>query len=1121
MAEKLGEAVLELRTDDRALDRGIGRAETRSLQLARNFERVGRRMTMALTLPLLALGAVSIRAFADFEASMANVGTLVDRTTESIAEMSDEVIAIGRRTPVALADLSAGLYDIRSAGIGAGDAMAVLEGSGRLAVAGLGTTEEAVDLVTSSINAFGLAGEEQERVYDLLFRTVQSGKTTISELAQGFGAAAPVVANAGIEIDEYLASVAALTSVGLPAAQAHTQIRAAIAGLMRDTEQTRAVFTALQVENFQQLIEQSGGMVGAFQRIGQALGGNDAKMIELVGSIEAYNAIIGLTGRSNDIFQRALEGMRSGVIAIDQAFEDQAKTASANLQILRNELSAAAIQIGAELLPAMTGGVRIIRLLITAFGELPGPVRSALIRLLAVAAAIGPLMFIAGKFILVWGTLLRLFGGFAALRLFAAGLATVTAQLGLMAGAQVAAAGAAGVLRAALLLLFGTVGGVVTVIAALGLGLYYLYGQTNQAAQASREYREREEQLAETQAEVDRITQQLATSTGEAAVAARQAAIEAQRLAQQRVRQAQTAIAAARAELQLARAQLARRAVEAQATRVAANPMGGGMGTELSGPIGAGAQRRVSQAQLDLESAVRVNNREARMLRQLTEQINAPVPDAAVPAVAALASTGDAAEGAAERTEDAARRIGRSLDDISERLARGLTPGRLPEATEAANGFREELDRLAEDARDAGQASAGFLARIAALRAQIEPMEIAGLAREAAEFAEEVSALGDDVERFATGGLPPLDQRLSEVDDRFVSLRGEVQQAIADNAALAGSNADAARSMEQLTAMLGEVEAAHRSATEAAQAQHRADELLADLRARGEGVDVTRAIEDLRQARGDMGAISAANEDMLRIERQLQDERLRSAQRLIELGKQRDEAVRVNNQSEMARLEELLRLQGRYDDLVGETTAAQIAAQARLQDAFRTFTQGLSDSLLSIITNFDGSLSSLFDVFKRLLEDLVLRPAADGAASWISQGLQSLLGGGKGGGGIFGGGSSGKSVGGGGKSFAGMFAKGGLIPSGSFGIVGERGPEPVFGTSRGAQVFPNSVFSQGFGGGGRVQLDVTTDGDWINARIVSVSGGVVNEAAPGIAAQGAGMARKQAFRRSRSNLSGG
>lgn len=59
-----------------------------------------------------------------------------------------------------------------------------------------------------------------------------------------------------------------------------------------------------------------------------------------------------------------------------------------------------------------------------------------------------------------------------------------------------------------------------------------------------------------------------------------------------------------------------------------------------------------------------------------------------------------------------------------------------------------------------------------------------------------------------------------------------------------------------------------------------------------------------------------------------------------------------------------------------------------------------------------------------------------------------------------------------GSFFAGGFATGGLIPAGKFGIVGENGPEPIIGTSRGAMVLPNSSLS----GMGRGDIHVTING---------------------------------------------
>jgi len=61
---------------------------------------------------------------------------------------------ISTRVPKSVEELTSALYDVRSAGITAENAMSVLEQSARLATAGLGTTKEAVNLMTSAFNTF-------------------------------------------------------------------------------------------------------------------------------------------------------------------------------------------------------------------------------------------------------------------------------------------------------------------------------------------------------------------------------------------------------------------------------------------------------------------------------------------------------------------------------------------------------------------------------------------------------------------------------------------------------------------------------------------------------------------------------------------------------------------------------------------------------------------------------------------------------------------------------------------------------------------------------------------------------------------------------------------------------
>ena len=377
---------------------------------AEKFDTVGRSATK-IGAVLTGLSAVNVKLAADFQDSMANVETLIDSSKESIIEIGDEVMNISRRVPVALNDLTEGLYSIRSAGIEASNQFNVLEKSAILGVAGRGSTAEAVDLVTSSLNAFRMEGDKANRVYDNIFKTVKYGKTTISGIAQGFGATAGVVAAANIELDEYLAAIAAMTTTGNPASQAHTQIKAAVAGLTRGTKEQAEVFRQLGAKNWQDLIIKSGGMVNAFKKIDKAINGNQAKMIQLVGSIEAYNAIKSLTGANNAKYIEALNDMRNGHDALAEGYAKKLNTLNASTSILKNSVQGLSIEFGNALLPAVnslavaaSGATNIIA---SMPDELKSIIAIGVVGFGAVALAVGGLSFAVSGCIRSFSTMLN------------------------------------------------------------------------------------------------------------------------------------------------------------------------------------------------------------------------------------------------------------------------------------------------------------------------------------------------------------------------------------------------------------------------------------------------------------------------------------------------------------------------------------------------------------------------------------------------------------------------------------------------------------------------------------------------------------------------------------------
>lgn len=344
------------RTVDQAfgkVQKKLSETQAQAERVANASAKVGRQagvMGLAIAAPLIVAGNMAM----DFEKQMSNVSTLIDANTESMEAMGAETLAVASRVPVAIEDITLSLYDIRSAGIAAGDAMGVLEKSAQLSVAGLSTSAEATDIMTSAINTFSAEGMEAAEIADILFKTVKFGKTTMSEVSRSFGATAATVQAAGVQFADFQAATAAMTTLGEPASQAQNKIRQAIVSMQKPTADMAKIMEQLGVTSEKELIAREGGMVGAFEAINKAGEDMGLNLAKAWGSVEAGAAVISLTGATNEAYLNTLKDMTTGANALDEAYRKQAGTAAAQMAIVRNQIKVTGVEIGNILLPILS-----------------------------------------------------------------------------------------------------------------------------------------------------------------------------------------------------------------------------------------------------------------------------------------------------------------------------------------------------------------------------------------------------------------------------------------------------------------------------------------------------------------------------------------------------------------------------------------------------------------------------------------------------------------------------------------------------------------------------------------------------------------------------------------------
>jgi len=285
---------------------------------------------------------------------MAKVNTLNGVTGKDLVAMNKQVLDVTKKVPVNLEDVTHGLYIINSAGIMGAKGIDMVTNASKLAIAGLGTVPQAADMMSSVFNVFNKEGLKASEIANKLALVVKLGKTHIDQMSEGFGSASVIVQNAGIKLDEFLASVSALTIMGSTASEAYTEISGATVALLKPTSTMQKVFHQLGVKDGRTLIKTMGGMVPAMQAINKEIDKLHLSGAKAWGRKQGFMADLALTGNAHGHFVENLAAMKNEPSALDKMFTTMLDTTDAKWQLLKNNLRIFAIDIGTKLLPVLS-----------------------------------------------------------------------------------------------------------------------------------------------------------------------------------------------------------------------------------------------------------------------------------------------------------------------------------------------------------------------------------------------------------------------------------------------------------------------------------------------------------------------------------------------------------------------------------------------------------------------------------------------------------------------------------------------------------------------------------------------------------------------------------------------
>lgn len=390
----------------------------------------------ALGAAAAAAGVASVKLAADFDKGMREVATLTPDVADNLDEMKSQVLDLSTSLGVNAVDATGALYQAISAGVPTDNAISFLEVASKAAIGGVTDTETAVDGLTTVMNAFAGQNIDAQQAADVMFATVKAGKTDFAQLSDSMFQVAPLANAAGVSFEEVSAGMATLTAQGTPTRVATTQLRAAIQGLTRPSDEMTAIFQEAGFASGELAVKQL-GLKGAADVVTNATGGSISSMTKLLGSIEGVQAILGVTGDNADAFAKNVKGMADAGGAADKAFEEMEKSASRNFEKMKVQVMNLAIRIGEKLLPVIN---KVLEFLL----KLEGPGKTVAMIVGGIAAAFGVLMVALGPLLAMKG----LFGAILAFTKIGAVIPIAIGAVKLLGAALLAVLGPIGLVIA-------------------------------------------------------------------------------------------------------------------------------------------------------------------------------------------------------------------------------------------------------------------------------------------------------------------------------------------------------------------------------------------------------------------------------------------------------------------------------------------------------------------------------------------------------------------------------------------------------------------------------------------------------------------------------------------------
>lgn len=316
-----------------------------------------------------AIYAGPVKNAQEFQTAMAKVGTIADTDLVPMAKLRQEIINLSNETGKSANDLAEDVYNAISAGQSTADAVGFVESATKLATAGFAESGQAVDVLSTILNAYGMEASKVTDVSDMLIQIQNKGKTTVAELSSSMGKIIPTANANNVALEQLGAGYATLTSKGIATAEATTYMNGMLNELGKSGSQTDKILRSKTGKSFSELMKSGYSLADVLQIVQEDAESSGKTLSDMFSSSEAGKAALSLMSDGVDTFNASVQGMIDSCGATEQAYAKMMDTTETKVAKAKNSIKNLGTVLGDMLLPYVGQVADKVAELATKFSE--------------------------------------------------------------------------------------------------------------------------------------------------------------------------------------------------------------------------------------------------------------------------------------------------------------------------------------------------------------------------------------------------------------------------------------------------------------------------------------------------------------------------------------------------------------------------------------------------------------------------------------------------------------------------------------------------------------------------------------------------------------------------------